>query len=293
MDAPNSLPIAIFVQTIRQQCTFLTDHEIGRLLDAARRDSILVDQVLHSSKCRKSTKKSSSKSKSTTPTLNKATHTETETEQQQELYVQHMLALGHRGDFPGASFGIYTEKVAKKLDAKCVRKWPNLHGLDFGRRSNSNNNSPPMQMNRKKGGQHALSNNVGRADEKTSADTTAKRHDHHLERKFGFVASLCHHYLHHVKTFHERIEQELEIYNFTGSGQVLAHFVPAAIDAAARGQLNAAEIETLITKVRSTRIPTDAEAGLAHRHRGLNSMVDIHSFVLQCQRCLVLPFSKL
>jgi hypothetical protein len=69
--------------------------------------------------------------------------------------------------------------------------------------------------------------------------------------------------------------------------------VPAAIGAASKGILNAAAIEALITKVQSThvRIPSDL-VSVSQRRRGLHApMVDIKHFVLQCQHCLVLPFT--
>jgi len=40
-----------------------------------------------------------------------------------------------------------------------------------------------------------------------------------------FVRVKGHYYLHHVKHFHHTLRKELEIYNFSGSGKVLAHFV--------------------------------------------------------------------
>ena len=128
--------------------------------------------------------------------------------------------------------------------------------------------------------------------EKEKKEHTAKHHTHH-ERSFGFVACLCHHYLHKVKLFHWKMIKELKVYDFSGSGKVLSHYVPLAIAAATNGQLDASAIDQLVSTIKSTNIPSDAEEGQPEEEEAHDPshLIDIKSFVLQCQHCLALPFA--
>jgi hypothetical protein len=98
--------------------------------------------------------------------------------------------------------------------------------------------------------------------------------------------------LHKVKLFHWKMTQELKVFDFSGSGQVLSHYVPLAITTATNGQLDAAHVEQLVSTIKSTNVPSDAEDGQeAQRHLAKHApTVDIKLFVLQCQHCLALPF---
>ena len=127
--------------------------------------------------------------------------------------------------------------------------------------------------------------------EKEKKEHPAKHHTHH-ERSFGFVACLCHHYLHKVKLFHWKMIKELKVYDFSGSGKVLSHYVPLAIAAATNGQLDASAIDQLVSTIKSTNIPSDAEEGRPEEKEAHDPshLIDIKSFVLQCQHCLALPF---
>mgnify|MGYP006077840553 CR=1 FL=1 len=97
-----TLSVMAFENIVHQVCPFLNENEVGRLVDAARRDSILIEHAV----------------------LGKGK------EVGNELLVHHLLALGHRGDIPGASYGAYTPALSKSLDQQCRERWPN-HGVDL------------------------------------------------------------------------------------------------------------------------------------------------------------------
>ena len=67
-----TLSVMAFENIVHQVCPFLNENEVGRLVDAARRDSILIEHAV----------------------LGKGK------EVGNELLVHHLLALGHRGDIP-------------------------------------------------------------------------------------------------------------------------------------------------------------------------------------------------
>ena len=285
-----TLSISEFTKMLKKLFPFLEDIEIERLMDAARRDTMFLMTTGIQMENVKEIK-----------TLG-ATNNKTK-----ELYVQHMFAMGHRS-FQGASFGIYSTKTAKILDVQCIQHWPESHSIT-ARRQEKEKQDAEIQL--KKEMLEQKQNQEDRQEEtkeevvqqhkpSPKKDTSSKmnpqhatRHHTHHEKPLGFVALFCHHYLHHVKKFHTRLAEECEKFNFTGSGKILAHFVPVAIDIAANGQLNVVAIETLVRNVQLTHVSNgeNEEEGHSLSHHTIHSpVVDIKSFVLKCQHCLALPF---
>jgi len=282
-----TLPISVFEELLRRIFPYYDDLSIERLLDAARRDTMFME----------------------------LSGIIPEKAEDGDLFVQHMFALGHRG-VNGSSFGIFGTKMSETLDERCVEKWPTLHSwiVRTGETQHSTQqkteqkqekiaaaNKEQEQKYEKRDGeeeedneehqhqhkrQRAHSTHSKEDAEKAQQKQHHTRHHTHHKSAFGFIACLCHHYLHQVKNFHRKLHEELKVFDFTGSGKILAHFVPVAINTAACGQLNAHAIEILVKNVKGTKLDPQQK----QHEREHSPIVDINSFVLQCQLCLALPF---
>ena len=291
-----TLSISEFTKMLKKLFPFLEDIEIERLMDAARRDTMFLMTTGIQMENVKEDIMKNNKEKTLGATNNKT----------KELYVQHMFAMGHRS-FHGASFGIYSTKTAKILDVQCIQHWPESHSITARRQEKEKQDAERQlkkemleQKQYQEDRQEETKEVVQQHKPSPKKDTSSKmnpqhatRHHTHHEKPLGFVALFCHHYLHHVKKFHTRLAEECEKFNFTGSGKILAHFVPVAIDIAANGQLNVVAIETLVRNVQLTHVSDgeNEEEGHSLSHHTIHSpVVDIKSFVLKCQHCLALPF---